>query len=355
MRNQNIRFDVLDFYRYGGALFIALDHFVLTNRFVDSAVKTRIHIELQPLMGFFFTLSGFVIMHVYHRGISTKADYVGFLQKRLARIYPLHVATFALALILWWHLSWKPSYWFNSDAILPNILLVHAWNTTDHLSFNYPSWSVSAEWFVYLLFPIFLWAIDFVGEWGALLLPLFSAVAITFFFNALGLGPWTDATYDFGCLRAVPSFVAGMIVYRIAMSRFANLIVPGWLAHGLAIATIPMMLLGLPNVLGLATFVIVVFLLSRAEPASPGVFSTPLFRALACCSYSFYMLHAFVGEALFWLSKWIVHRDSVWMFALLPVALVVTTLVSILSFRFFENPTRRLFGSISLHRRSIQR
>ena len=79
------------------------------------------------------------------------------------------------------------------------------------------------------------------------------------------------------------------------------------------------------------------FLLARAEPAKPGVFSTPLFRALACCSYSFYMLHAFVGEGVFGIaSKLIVHRDSVWMFSLLPVALVVTTLISIASFRFLR-------------------
>ena len=247
MRNRNIRFDVLDFYRYGGALFVACDHFILTNKFVDSAVKVQIHTELQPLMGFFFTLSGFVIMHAYDQRISAGADYVDFLKKRLARIYPVHLATFALAILLWWHLSWAPGYWFNSDAILPNIFLVHAWDTTSHLSFNYPSWSVSAEWFVYLLFPAFLWTVNFVGDWRALLLPFFCAGAISLFFITCGLGPWTDATYDFGCLRAVPSFLAGMAVYRIAMSRFATLIVPAWIAHGSAIATILMMLSGLPE------------------------------------------------------------------------------------------------------------
>lgn len=345
---------MLDFYRYGGALFIALDHFIIVYTSVDSGLKTRIHTELQPLMGFFFTLSGFVMVHVYDRRISTIGHYVGYLQKRLARIYPLHLATFALAILWWWKLSWQPSYWFNSDAILPNIFLVHAWNTTSHLSFNYPSWSVSAEFFVYLLLPAFLLAADLLGSWGALLLPLASAVAISWFFNIEGLPSWTDATYNFGCLRAVPSFLAGMAVYRIAMMRFATLIVPAWAAHGLAIATIPMMLLGLPSVLVLAIFVVVVFLLARAEPSSPGIFSTPLFRALACCSYSFYMLHAFVGEAVLGLaSKWFVHRDSWWMLGLVAFALVVTTGISILSFRFFEDPARRYFGNMTLHWRRV--
>jgi peptidoglycan/LPS O-acetylase OafA/YrhL len=351
---KDIRFDVLDFYRYGGALFVALDHFVYVYTSVDLSVKTRIHTELQPLMGFFFTLSGFVMMHVYDGRISTTGHYIEYLQKRLARIYPLHFATFGLAIFWWWMLSWRPSYWFSSDAILPNIFLVHAWNTTSHLSFNYPSWSVSAEYFVYLLFPAFLLAADLLGLWGALLLPLVSAVAISLFFNTWGHRPWTYATYDFGCLRAVPSFLAGMAIYRIATVRFATLVVPAWAAHGLAIATIPMMLLGLPSVLVLAILVVVVFLLARAEPPSPGILSTRLFRALACCSYSFYMLHAFVGEAILsQASKWIVRRDGLGMFGLVAFALVITTAISILSFRFFEDPARRYFGSMTLRRRGV--
>ena len=59
------RFDVLDFYRYAGALFVALDHYFFNYSSVDRALLLRIGVQLQPLMGFFFTLSGFVIMHVY--------------------------------------------------------------------------------------------------------------------------------------------------------------------------------------------------------------------------------------------------------------------------------------------------
>jgi len=344
--NKYTRFDVLDFYRYGGALFVALGHFTAIYLPVDAWVKTRVDL-LQPLMGFFFTLSGFVLMHVYDQRVATFADYVYYLQKRLARIYPLHLATFVLAVV--WGFLGTQSYWFTPDGILPNILLVHAWNTTNHLSFNYPSWSVSAEFFVYLLFPVFLFAVDFVGLWGALLLPLASVVPILWVFDACGLRSWTVATYDFGCLRAVPSFLAGMAIYRLATIRFSGLAVPPWAAHGLAVSTIPMMLFGIPNVLVIAIFVLVVFLLARTEPRTPGIFSTKLFRALANCSYSFYMLHAFVGVMMLHLVPKVFHLGDAWTLGLCAPALVVTTVISVISFHFFEAPARRYFCALRMH------
>ena len=344
--NSPVSFDVLDFYRFGGALIVAIEHFTVVYLPVSTAVRTRMEL-VQPLMGFFFALSGFVIMHVYDRRMNSLADYFDYMQKRLARIYPLHIATLALAVL--WGLLATHTYWFRPDAIVPNILLLHAWNTTDQLTLDYPSWSVSAEFFVYLLFPVFLVAVNRAGLWGSLLLPILSIIPIAWVFHVCGLGPWTLATYDFGCLRAVPSFLAGMAVYRLAVVRFSGLVVPGWAAHGLAVATVPMMLLGVPNVVMLGVFAAVVFLLARAEPKQPGLFSTPLFRALANCSYGFYMLHAFVGFAMLHLVPKTFHLGDTWVFALVAPALVMTTALSVLSFHYFETPARRYFGTFRLH------
>ncbi len=340
------RFDVLDFYRYAGALFVALDHYLFNYLPVDRAFALRLGLQLQPFMGFFFTLSGFVIMHVYQH-MSLGSDYIDYMQKRLARMYPLHLATLALFLIAAVTFGTSRYWWFSSNAILPNLLLIHAWDTTSELSFNYPSWSVSAEFFVYLLFPVFLFIIRRLGFWTALLIPCLCAVLNTYLFDRLGLRPWTSATFDFGCLRAVPSFIAGMAIYRLATVRFADLIVPAWAAHGLAIATIPIMLLGAPGELVLAVFVLVVFLLARAEPHSPGIFSTRFFRMLSNCSYGFYMLHVLVGDIVLGVPIRVFHLDGgVWRFVLTLVGIVVSTIVAVLSFRFFENPARRFFGSL---------
>lgn len=344
--HQQIRFDVLDFYRYAGALLVATIHFVDLHLPVALWIKWRCA-GFQPLMGFFFTLSGFVIMHAYERRISTLADYIDYLKKRLARIYPLHIATLSFAIIAGLFVTHEN--WFNRDTILANILLIHAWGTTTHFSFNYPSWSVSAEFFVYLWFPALLLATNFFGSWGALLLSTICGLAMALLFKAYGLGLWTDATFDFGCLRALPSFLAGMAIYRLSMTQFSGLVVPAWLAHGLAVASVPMMLFKVSCPLMLAFFVVVVFALARAEPPTPGVFSKPLPRALANCSYGFYMLHAFVGAIMISIVPKIFHLDDAWVFGLAPAALVVTTVLALLSSHFFEIPARRYISAFRIN------
>ena len=95
-RRHIARYDVLDFYRFAGAVIVAIVHY--TNLYLPIADKVRQYVtyQLQLTMGIFlFTLSGFVIMHVYAR--SSISEYGDYLKKRLARMYPLHIATFLMA------------------------------------------------------------------------------------------------------------------------------------------------------------------------------------------------------------------------------------------------------------------
>jgi len=348
VRRETARFDVLDFYRYAGALVVALDHFSLVYLPGDYSIKSHVHLLLQPLMGFFFTLSGFVIMHVYGGKIFSIDSYAKYLIKRVARVYPLHILTLCFAIIL--GLIGQDRGFFIPMDLIQNILLIHAWNTTRSLSFNYPSWSVSAEIFVYLLFPAFFFVTSRAGSAAAVFLPLACAAVVAWFFDVCGIGEWTTATYDFGCLRAAPSFIAGMVTYQLVTVQFARLPVPAWVAHGLAIATIPMMLIGCPGELMLAVFVLVVFLLARAEPANPGILSKRLPRALTDCSYGFYMLHALVASVVLGFIPKLFHLGPTGRFALTPIAIVATTTLAVLSFRMFEDPARRYISALRLPR-----
>src|SRR5262249_8096010 len=103
----------------------------------------------------FFILSGFVLCYNYapefHR-LSAR-DY----GRRLVRIYPVHLVTLlavlAMALVSW-RLGWAltDSGYTGRDFVL-NVCLVHTWVPDFHLNWNYPSWSISSEWFAYLFFP----------------------------------------------------------------------------------------------------------------------------------------------------------------------------------------------------------
>lgn len=335
-------FDLLNFYRFVGAVGVALAHY--TAYFpLGREFRAPLFEELHPLMGFFFTLSGFVIMHVYDGRISSLRKYGDYLRKRLARIYPIFFVTFLISYAFAVYTK-NHSEMFAPSAILPNLLLVHAWFTTKMLTFDYPSWSVSAEMFVYLLFPVFLLLIDRMRKF-AVALPFLLGAAIAGFYALFDLGDWIAATYNGGCLLATPCFVAGMIVHRLLAGRLAGFRAPVWLAHVLAFATIALVLARAPVLLLLVYMPVLVFVMAAAEPDRPGVLSRPLARDLANASYSFYLLHIPVADVVL---RSLVHRLG-WpptaTYALAPVALIVTAVLSVVSFRYFEEPARRFIGA----------
>ena len=107
----------------------------------------------------FFVLSGFVMWLTYaatfrEKGLAAAPD---FLWRRLARIYPLHIAvlgaTLAYALAL--TLAGKANAAQYPFAELPlHVILIQNWGFTPRLSWNDPSWSISTEMAAYLLLPL---------------------------------------------------------------------------------------------------------------------------------------------------------------------------------------------------------
>jgi peptidoglycan/LPS O-acetylase OafA/YrhL len=108
----------------------------------------------------FFMLSGFILAYTYlaRLGAGVKGtSYVGFIRLRIARVYPVHIATLLSSLVLMVGASFAGvqvggtvhTPW----ALVQNLLLVQAWFNQPY-SWNGVAWSVSAEWFVYLAFPL---------------------------------------------------------------------------------------------------------------------------------------------------------------------------------------------------------
>lgn len=100
----------------------------------------------------FFLLSGFIMFYVYgavFAGPRRVADWGQFLRRRLLRIYPLHLATLLLVIAI-------QRFALPPDGLRQlglNLSLTHAWGFTDSFIYNAPSWSISAEFAAYLLFP----------------------------------------------------------------------------------------------------------------------------------------------------------------------------------------------------------
>jgi peptidoglycan/LPS O-acetylase OafA/YrhL len=143
-------------------------------------------------MGFFststfFVLSGFLLAHVYLRNhtsenVSMREPAKSFLIKRFSNLYPIHIGSLIITLIIVSilpffnitdgdaeasmrfvvydvnnHTSYEDlKYWMSDSelfiAFIMNAFMLQSWNPY-YLTFNAPAWSVSTLFFLYFLFP----------------------------------------------------------------------------------------------------------------------------------------------------------------------------------------------------------
>jgi len=195
----------------------------------------------------FFVLSGFILSHVYLQAAGEKRfSYRGFLWARIARVYPLHLATLigvgglaAAALIAGMSVDANVLSWSSLPA---NLLMLHAWGLAPVAGWNHPSWSISAEWFAYLCFPLFafvFWRLRDKPVAAVVGAAAFLTVLYFVFEQAAGF-PLTEATIRWGALRIVPCFALGCALYLVYRKAGAQLSAPA-AGAGAAIAFVLMM------------------------------------------------------------------------------------------------------------------
>lgn len=105
-------------------------------------------------VSYFYVLSGFVMMLAY--GKKTVIDPRQYYINRFARIYPLHIFSSILFIVvsILISLNYLDKYHFPAlDILIKQILLIHAWFPLDTLTINFVAWSISVEMFFYICFP----------------------------------------------------------------------------------------------------------------------------------------------------------------------------------------------------------
>ncbi|MBF9067514.1 acyltransferase family protein [Streptacidiphilus fuscans] len=98
-------------------------------------------------VSFFFVLSGFLLMWRN----SDSRGYLHFLRKRVVKLFPSHVVTWSLVMILFAGAAATTPWEY-----LPNLFLVNSWFPAQnvYLAVNVPSWSLCCELMFYVLFPL---------------------------------------------------------------------------------------------------------------------------------------------------------------------------------------------------------
>jgi peptidoglycan/LPS O-acetylase OafA/YrhL len=297
---------------------------------------------LAMLVDLFFVLSGIVISTLYTGRLASWTDYRRFLQKRVARLVPLHWLTLLIyvgigvvgALGI---MRANDAELYDVRCLIPNALLLHAMGFCGHLSFNAVSWSISAEFAVYLTAPLIL----ALGGRGAILLGAL-AVAIIAALNYFWPPSfsWTAWMIQGGAARAFPSFMLG-VMFQQTRGQLARL--PG--ASIVMWAALAAFFWG--ALAGANAFTLLVFLylaaLSGVAADARGTDSW-LVRKLSPFSqltYSTYMLHWLVYVCLLSvLNDRFLHWQSGAKNALGVMAFATVWPVAWISYRYFETPMR---------------
>lgn len=285
------------------AISVAFFHFKIGSHFNNAFVSNS-----WLMVDFFFVLSGFVIALNYTDRIQSSNDFLVFQKKRFLRLFPLHFVMLIVFLciefakyiveIKFGIISANGGAFEDSDlpAFIANLLLLQNW-VIPQLTFNYPSWSISAEFITYAVFGCIVLLTR--GKLY-LLTPMLIIGVLAFGLLLSCFGMHTDNVS--GPLRCLYSFSIGAITFLL-YRQLVN-------SHSIKNSTAPLGVL-LVNILVvtfygsknfsyvelipiLFGFSILVVALSRKENAINRFLGQKWLVYLGTISYGIYMIHAFV-------------------------------------------------------------
>ena len=299
------------------ALFVVAFHlqFFLPNLHYEATVPAF-------LMGyvwvdFFFVLSGFIIAHVYGRGLEDGIRgfrYGSFLYARWTRVYPLHFAV-VLAFVAFEFVQMGLHHGLGLlpgldafagnhavSGIFSQLFLVNSIGLHDHLMWNYPSWSISAEFFAYLAFPLLFVALN--RRSAAVSWLAFSILLGLLNLLALSNGGRLALHHDFGAVRCLLEFSIGILTYQAYRSEQLR----RWIASDAAFLTVfGLILIGMMtyvrDILLIPAFVILILSAARNEGTVARLLATRSLTHLGNISYSIYMVNILLFEIANTVSK----------------------------------------------------
>jgi peptidoglycan/LPS O-acetylase OafA/YrhL len=260
------------------------------------------------------------------------------------------------------------------DTIAANIFLLQTFHIYDFLTWNTPGWSIATEFWTYLLFGLVV--VFFPRMRSVLFLGAIFAGSI---FLASASPHGMNTTYDFGMIRCVVGFSAGVLSHWIWQNWFAKVQIDGILASLVEFAILSVVIVFI-NYFGLSPygllapliFAVAVLVFAKEAGIISRILHRKFFQLLGTLSYSIYMVHLFAATRLLNLAQLMqsklhynllstaVHdgvevkvlgltplQGDLWSIAML----VIVVGVSYVSYHLIEVPGRNWFRKLALRRR----
>jgi peptidoglycan/LPS O-acetylase OafA/YrhL len=345
----------LDALRFLAALGIVFHH---SKEFMLSSAANERSDGLALFVDMFFIISGYVISYMYFGRIDDLSSYGGFLKKRIARLFPLHLLTLIVSAILYAGFSalqlpsrHTPS--FSPLCIADTILLLHTIiECGNRQYFNGVNWSISVEMMMYIGFPIAIILARSARQRDVFVI---ATICVAIILGALyrygldfGVHDWIDTDRFHPLLRGVFGFGIG-----VALFRLRHLLEPFTppipiLAGGL-LAIVAAMLSGQSPLLILALIILLVTGAAARDlyaAATPGLTQI---APLGQLTYSIYMWHnLFILVLINIVGDKLMKGSGIAIVALSVVCYACIFATSLLSFHLFEVPMRRAIDGISV-------
>jgi peptidoglycan/LPS O-acetylase OafA/YrhL len=229
---------------------------------------------------------------------------------------------------------------FTPVMVISTLTMTHAW-IPGVVSPNMPSWSIAAEFFAYLLFPMLIVVISRLRRSGAALF-IAAGVALAVTYDAL-------LPHDSALIRVMAGFLVGMGAFRLGPIEL-----PGMLRRWgglLAVALVVIWASGsaTPSLhIGVVLFAVLIVLVRGSGDVTGRFLALPPLVYLGEVSYSLYMVHwpvravlrqAYVSTGLL---------DAVHPGLIVLSYWVVSILAAIAMYHVIEQPGRRWVRALAV-------
>ena len=302
------RYEVLDSWRGICACLVVVFHFDAYSHAYDwLLIRNGI-----MFVDFFFVLSGFVIAFGYADRLRQGFGVLQFMWLRTGRIYPLHFFMLMVFVLFEFSFGGLVSQYSptgreaftgaNSiEKLIANIFLLQSINLFDDGSWNVPSWSISVEFYNYIIFAVIAASLSLRAYRLALVAVVLLLCVMFITIDGLAMG----AAYQWGILRCLYGFAAGALAHQIVVQRMW---VIRWLESlSFSVASLVEILAAAAAGFFIAygkftfwwnftpfVFAMVLIVFSEEKGIVSRLLRTPPFLFLGALSYSIYLVHYFI-------------------------------------------------------------